>query len=77
MSLVEGLEFVEGEIANDIRVEDKEGRVVLAEDIASKGQRTSYKQLNQQGDRRREKMTRVGTMIENKGAEGGGGKGRE
>lgn len=50
MSLVEGLEFVEGEIANDIRVEDKERRVVLAEDIASKGQRTSYKQLNQQGN---------------------------
>jgi hypothetical protein len=38
---MEGLELMEGEIADDIAVEDKEGRVILAQDIASKGQRTS------------------------------------
>jgi hypothetical protein len=43
MSLVEGLELMEGEVANDITVENKEGRVVFAENIASKGQRTSWR----------------------------------
>jgi hypothetical protein len=40
VSFVEGLELLEGEVADNITVEDKEGRVVLAENIASKGEGT-------------------------------------
>jgi len=39
MGLVEALELLEWEIADDIAVKNKEGRVVLAKNIACKGQR--------------------------------------
>jgi len=43
VSLVERLEGLERKVADDIAVEHKEGRVILAKNIASKGQRTSWK----------------------------------
>ena len=34
-------ELLEGVCAGNVRIQDKEGRVVLAEDLASEGKRTS------------------------------------
>lgn len=49
VSLVEGLELLEGEVADNITVEDKEGRVVLAENIASKGEGTGCQKGGESG----------------------------
>jgi len=43
VSLMERLQFQEREVADHVTVEDKEGRVILAKNVASKSKRTSYK----------------------------------
>jgi hypothetical protein len=50
---VEVAELIEGVRAGDVRVEDKERRVVLAENFASEGERTSRAEglgLDREGD---------------------------